>query len=434
MKKLKALSLGVIATTIAIPGVASAATHTVQSGDTLYSIAKSHNISVDSIKKLNNLTSNTIRVGQVLKISAETLSATTSEFRKVTASELNVRKGPGTGFSIITSIKKDTKVEVLATESNGWMKIKTDSKTGYVNGKYLSAPIKESSSSTNSTNTNITTNTYHTVVSGDTLWGLSVKYDTTVDELKKMNNLTNNTLHIGQKLIIKQTTTSGSTSNSGSNTSGSTSNSGSNPSGSTSNNESSSNTTTTTYTVVSGDTLFAIAKKHNMSVDQLKTLNNLTSNVIYVGQKLKVSGTGGSSTIVSPTTKLVKPAEGRVTSEFGPRNGKNHTGIDIAKSGIVPIRAVADGIVTKSYYSSSYGEVIFIEHTIEGVKYEMVYAHMRENSRAYQVGDKVKAGDQLGLMGNTGNSTGQHLHFETHKGNWNANKTNAFNPRELMEF
>lgn len=428
MKKLKALSIGVIATTIAIPGVASAATHTVKSGDTLYSIAKSNNTTVDSIKKLNNLTSNTIKVGQVLKVS-EDKKAETSEYRKVTADALNVRKGPGTSYAIVTSIKKDTKVEVLSKETNGWMKIKAGEKTGYVNSKYLSEPIKESSSTTNTNTSNTTntgnnsntttTNTYHTVVAGDTLWALSTKYNTTVDALKKLNNLTSNTLSIGQKLIVKQTASSGSTSN--------------NESGSSSSNSNSSNVTeTTTYTVKSGDTLYAIADKFNMTVAQLKSLNNLTSNVIYVGQTLKVSGSNNSNTVIAPN--LIRPAEGVVTSEYGPRNGKSHHGIDIAKTGVVPVKAVADGVVTKSYYSSSYGEVIFIEHTINGEKYEMVYAHLREGSRAYQVGDKVKAGDQIGLMGNTGVSTGQHLHFETHKGNWNANKTNSFNPRELMNF
>jgi hypothetical protein len=134
--------------------------------------------------------------------------------------------------------------------------------------------------------------------------------------------------------------------------------------------------------------------------------------------------------------KFIMPTEGKITSHYGKDvlQGKvrNHYGVDIAKSGTVYIHAVADGIVSKSYSSTSYGEVIFIQHKIDGQKWESVYAHMRTGSRKFSVGDKVKQGAVIGRMGNTGYSTGQHLHFELHKGIWNYGKTNSVNPLDYI--
>lgn len=115
----------------------------------------------------------------------------------------------------------------------------------------------------------------------------------------------------------------------------------------------------------------------------------------------------------------------RVTSGFRVPERPDHHGTDYANSGIHEIFAVADGTVSKSYVSSSYGEVIFIVHNIDGQVYETVYAHLRTGSRKHRVGDRVKQGDVVGIMGNTGYSFGQHLHFELHIGRWNINKTNA---------
>ena len=131
-------------------------------------------------------------------------------------------------------------------------------------------------------------------------------------------------------------------------------------------------------------------------------------------------------------TNFIMPAEGKITSRFGKDmlegTLRNHFGIDIAKAGTVYIHAIADGVVSKSYKSTSYGEVIFIQHYEDGQTWESVYAHMRTGSRKFEQGDKVKQGTVIGRMGNTGFSTGQHLHFELHKGTWNYGKTNAVDP------
>ncbi len=94
-------------------------------------------------------------------------------------------------------------------------------------------------------NTNI-----YIVKSGDSLYSIAKKYNTTVDELKKINNLTSNLLSINQKLIIPNSYQ--------------------------------------IYTVVKGDSLYSIAKKYNTTVDELKRINNLTSNLLSINQKLKI--------------------------------------------------------------------------------------------------------------------------------------------------
>ena len=129
---------------------------------------------------------------------------------------------------------------------------------------------------------------------------------------------------------------------------------------------------------------------------------------------------------------FIKPCEGRITNGFQANARSGHYGVDFAQAGTVEIKAIAAGEITRSYTSTSYGEAIFILHQINGQEYESVYAHMRTGSRRFSVGEAVNQGDVLGLMGNTGDSTGQHLHFELHKGRWNANKTNAVNPLDYF--
>jgi peptidoglycan hydrolase CwlO-like protein len=145
------------------------------------------------------------------------------------------------------------------------------------------------------------------------------------------------------------------------------------------------------------------------------------------------SSSGAGS--VPPITNgaFMRPANGPVTSEFGPRGGEFHYGIDIGKRGSsVPVVAAADGYVFRSYYSSTYGNVVFITHVIDGQLYTTVYAHLE--SRLVGEGQTVSKGQMIGYMGNTGRSFGAHLHFEIHRGPWNAAKSNAVNPRNYINF
>lgn len=141
------------------------------------------------------------------------------------------------------------------------------------------------------------------------------------------------------------------------------------------------------------------------------------------------SGTVSQAPAVT-SGKFMRPAAGYVSSHFGSRWGKNHNGIDIAKSGTVPVVASAAGVVSRANYSSSYGNVIYISHYIDGQVYTTVYAHLR--SMNVSAGQSVQKGQQIGLMGNTGRSFGQHLHFELYVGGWTASKSNAVDPLKYL--
>lgn len=154
-------------------------------------------------------------------------------------------------------------------------------------------------------------------------------------------------------------------------------------------------------------------------------------------------GNSGGSSVSTPAPapapvveegRWTRPSAGYITTEFGHDilNGKAryHYGVDIAAGGHVPIVAAADGYVIKSHYSSSYGNVVYMTHSIDGQTFTTVYAHMSGSS--VSSGQFIEKGQRIGTMGNTGYSFGQHLHFELHQGSWNASKSNAVNPRRYI--
>ncbi|MER7080490.1 Murein DD-endopeptidase MepM and murein hydrolase activator NlpD, contain LysM domain [Saccharopolyspora kobensis] len=108
---------------------------------------------------------------------------------------------------------------------------------------------------------------------------------------------------------------------------------------------------------------------------------------------------------------FVKPAEGTFTSGFGARWGTNHNGIDIANSIGTPIRAVAAGTVVEAGPASGFGQWIRLQHKDGTIT---VYGHI--NTIDVSEGEQVGAGEQIATMGNRGQSTGPHLHFEVHVG------------------
>lgn len=154
---------------------ASGNTYIVKKGDTLYGIAQMNNTTVNKLKELNNLTTNNLSIGQTLKL---------------------------------TSIP--------------------------------------------------TSNITYTVKPGDTLYAIAKANNTTVDKIKELNNLTTNNLTIGSTLLLPSTEIIEIP------------------------------TTTSTYTVKKGDTLYSIAKDNNTTVDQIKELNDLQSNILSIGQIIKI--------------------------------------------------------------------------------------------------------------------------------------------------
>ena len=200
----------------------------VKKGDTLYSIAMANNTTVDELKKANNLTSNILSTGQLLKIPSALLPEST----------YTVKKGDSL-YSIAN--KYNTTVDELKRINN------LTSNTLSI-GQVLKLPSDKASDVEKEENT-----ISYTVQKGDSLYSIARKYSTTIDKIKDLNNLTTNLLSIGQVLLIPTDTN-----------------------------------LETTYTVQKGDSLYSIAKKYDTTVDRLKQLNNLKSNLLSIGQILIV--------------------------------------------------------------------------------------------------------------------------------------------------
>ena len=200
----------------------------VQKGDTLYSVAMANNTTVDELKKANNLTSNILSTGQLLKIPSALLPEST----------YTVKKGDSL-YSIAN--KYNTTVDELKRINNLTSNILSISQVLKLPSDKVSDVEKEE----NTIN--------YTVQKGDSLYSIARKYSTTIDKIKDLNNLTTNLLSIGQVLLIPTNTN-----------------------------------LETTYTVQKGDSLYSIVKKYNTTVDKLKQLNNLTSNLLSIGQILIV--------------------------------------------------------------------------------------------------------------------------------------------------
>lgn len=127
-------------------------------------------------------------------------------------------------------------------------------------------------------------NTTYVVQKGDTLWSIANKYSVPVDQLMKANNLGTTLLTVGQTLVIPKSNIDGNNDNNDNN----------------GNNDS-------VYVVKPGDTLWNIARKNNISVDELKRLNNLTNNMLSIGQKL-ILPSGGKTYVVQKGDSLWKIA------------------------------------------------------------------------------------------------------------------------------
>lgn len=198
-KTLLATVLCVLAVTLASPAQQQQQSYRVKSGDTLFSIARQFNVTVQDLRDWNSLEGNKLEVGRSLRVSA-----------------------PQGGEEAVT----------------------------------------------------------HTVQAQETLFSISKQYGVSISEIKSWNDLSDNALEVGQELTIYQN--------------------GEEDNGQDSNESIVVNSTTqqnTYYTVKSGDTLYRIATEHGMTVDELKELNDLTSNNIAVGQQLTVRKTAAPPSV-----------------------------------------------------------------------------------------------------------------------------------------
>lgn len=146
------------------------------------------------------------------------------------------------------------------------------------------------------------------------------------------------------------------------------------------------------------------------------------------------AGGGGDAGVVPETSRVLFPLpEGTwtKTSDFGwrthPITGDRsfHTGTDYAAADGTPLFAVADGRVTTAEFSGGYGGLIVIDHTVAGQRVATAYAHMWSHGIHVQAGDTVTAGQHIGDVGSSGNSTGPHLHLEVRPGGPDAEAVDA---------
>ena len=221
-------------------------TYTVQKGDSLWSIAKKYNTTVEELKAANNLSSNLLSVGQILKIP--------------TAQEVPEN------YTIYTVQKGDTLYKI-ANEYN----LTVDDLIEYNNLSSTNLSIGQKILIPNEIINESEYDTY-IVKAGDSLYRIAINYNTTVDNLMDINNLSSNLLSIGQKLLVPKTT-----------------------------NQTPNNFN---YVVKLGDTLYSIANKYNTTVDEIKKLNNLTSNLLNVGQTLKIPSSSEVTYVVKSGDNL----------------------------------------------------------------------------------------------------------------------------------
>lgn len=108
-----------------------------------------------------------------------------------------------------------------------------------------------------------------------------------------------------------------------------------------------------------------------------------------------------------PPPAVVQPVAGVLTSSYGPRWGTHHNGIDIGANLGTPIFSAADGVVINAGPASGFGQWVRVQHTDGTIT---VYGHV--DTYIVSVGEHVVAGEQIATVGNRGQSTGPHLHFE----------------------
>lgn len=202
-------------------------TYIVKKNDNLYDIAKEYNTTVGILKALNNLSSNILQVGQILKLPTSLVEETIP------------------GDYLIYTIKKGDNLYSIAKNYNisleELINFNQQGSTLLHIGEQLLIPINNQ---TNNNNNNI----QYVIKPGDTLYNIAKRYNTNVDEIKRINNLNTNMLKIGETILIPGTSNY------------------------------------QTYVIRTNDTLEGIALKYNTTVENIMKANNLLTDDVTVGQ------------------------------------------------------------------------------------------------------------------------------------------------------
>ena len=209
--------------------------YVVKKGDTLWSIARAYGLTVERLKSLNNLTSNNLTIGDSLIV------------KDSSGNSDNSSSADNNKYYIV---KKGDSLYSIARSNN--MTVDKLKSLNNLTSNILSIGQKLIISSGSKVSNNV-----YVVKKGDTLWSIANNFNVSVNDLKNANNKSNNSLSIGEQLIIPGKSTG-------------------------------ENVSTTIYIVKSGDNLYSIARRYNVTVNEIKSLNNLTSNLLSIGQKLSI--------------------------------------------------------------------------------------------------------------------------------------------------
>ena len=367
-------------------------TVTVKKGDTLYSLGKKYGVSVDALMKMNKLQGNSLSIGQKLIVKQGSTKPATSKPKP--------QPEPTTPTPVPESKTEPDPQPEQNTEPPPAPRILTDE-------------------------------FYYTIKARDNLYRVAQNHGVKLADMLVWNGFADSSypIHPGDRIIIKDP-------------SGTIPDPSSVPTPVLSSSPSREKAAPDSvviervYVVQKKDTLFKIATSNGMTVDELKKLNNLSSNELKIGQRIYLAGTARSQEKEKTSENLteedvekrdkirqdvIMPVEAKVISEYGLRNGRPHKGIDLGAKQGTPIYAVLDGTVVYSGVQGSYGNVVVIEHPDFVMT---VYAHNEKN--LVSVNDKVKQGQQIATVGATGNARGAHLHFEYRL------KGKAINPRKVL--
>jgi peptidoglycan endopeptidase LytF len=284
--------------------------YTIKAKDNLNILAQKHGTSVDEIKQLNNLSSINLQIGQVLKIpsssnviTAETIKPTQAITPTSPTNSSNKTEAIGThtvqakeSLNLIAKqyhttaeeIKRLNNLNSINLQIGQVLKVSTNS-TIIETSKIVEEPKPIDLSNKNATQTEVTGT--HKVKAKESLNVIAKQYNTTVEEIKRLNGLTSNNLQIGQVLkvgggnttqtdvVIEKLTTPNTKSYQKPTDEKALSST-----------VSKTNEASFEHVVAAGETIYAIAKKYNLTTYQLKTFNNLTSEEVTVGQKLIIKG------------------------------------------------------------------------------------------------------------------------------------------------